>query len=105
MFANLSKIYNEFPRKFWGVVGVSFIDRVGGTLLFPFFSLDITENFNGGMTQAGLIVGWLCAGSAQYGLDHWSDHWRVCRQAVIYGVIHHRCRGQLRGGFVVLFVH
>ncbi|MHB0989128.1 MAG: MDR family MFS transporter [Bellilinea sp.] len=57
MFANLSKIYNEFPRKFWVVVGVSFIDRVGGTLLFPFFALYITQKFSVGMTKAGLILG------------------------------------------------
>ena len=57
MLARLSKIYNEFPRKFWVVVGVSFIDRVGGTLLFPFFSLYITQKFNVGMTQAGMILG------------------------------------------------
>jgi len=57
MFARLSKIYHEFPRNFWIVVGVSFIDRVGGTLLFPFFALYITQKFNVGMTQAGLILG------------------------------------------------
>lgn len=57
MFTRLTKIYNEFPRKFWVVVGVSFIDRVGGTLLFPFFALYITQKFNVGMTQAGMILG------------------------------------------------
>jgi MFS family permease len=57
MIEKLKKIYSEFPRKFWVVVGVSFIDGVGGTLLFPFFSLYITEKFNVGMTQAGLILG------------------------------------------------
>jgi len=53
----LKKIYNEFPRKFWIVVAVSFIDRVGGTLLFPFFSLYITQKFQVGMTQAGIVLG------------------------------------------------
>lgn len=57
MFARLSKIYYEFPRNFWIVVGVSFVDRVGGTLLFPFFALYITQKFNVGMTDAGLILG------------------------------------------------
>lgn len=54
---NLRKLYNEFPRRFWIVVGVSFIDRVGGTMLFPFFSLYITQKFNVGMTQAGVVLG------------------------------------------------
>ena len=57
MFNRFRQIYAEFPQKFWIVVGVSFIDRVGGTLLFPFFSLYITQKFDVGMTQAGLILG------------------------------------------------
>src|SRR5215216_3847915 len=57
MFARLNKIYHEFPRLFWIVVAVSFIDRIGGTLLFPFFALYITQKFNVGMTQAGILLG------------------------------------------------
>lgn len=57
MFARINKIYHEFPRLFWVVVGVSFIDRVGGTLLFPFFALYITQKFNVGMTEAGVLLG------------------------------------------------
>jgi MFS family permease len=53
----ITRIYNEFPRKFWLVVAVSFIDRIGGTLLFPFFALYITQRFGVGMTQAGIILG------------------------------------------------
>ncbi len=54
---NLKKIYLEFPRRFWMVVGVMFIDRIGGTMLFPFFALYITSKFNVGMTQAGVVLG------------------------------------------------
>lgn len=54
---NLKKVYLEFPRRFWMVVGVMFIDRVGGTMLFPFFALYITSKFNVGMTQAGIVLG------------------------------------------------
>lgn len=57
MFSRLSNIYNEFPSRFWTVVGVMFIDKVGRTLLFPFFSLYITERFDVGMAQAGIILG------------------------------------------------
>lgn len=56
-FGGLRKIYNEFPRRFWMVVGVMFIDRVGGTMLFPFFALYITQKFSVGMTQAGYVLG------------------------------------------------
>ena len=57
MFTKLNKIYHEFPRKFWIVVLVSFIDSIGSHLLYPFFSLYITQKFSIGMTQAGIILG------------------------------------------------
>ena len=57
MFTRLNKIYHEFPHLFWVVVSVSFIDGIGGTLLFPFFALYITQKFNVGMTQAGILLG------------------------------------------------
>jgi MFS family permease len=57
MFSRLSNIYHEFPARFWTVVGVMFIDRVGGTMLFPFFMLYITQKFDVGVTQAGVVLG------------------------------------------------
>jgi MFS family permease len=57
MFTRLNKIYHEFPRLFWTVVGIRFVDGIGGTLLFPFFALYITQKFNVGMTQAGILLG------------------------------------------------
>src|SRR5512142_544931 len=57
MFTRLQKIYHEFPRLFWIVVLVRFVDGIGGTLLFPFFALYITQKFGVGMTQAGILLG------------------------------------------------
>ncbi len=57
MLKRLNKIYNDFPQKFWLVVLTSFIDVIGNTLLFPFFSLYITQKFGVGMTQAGIVLG------------------------------------------------
>src|SRR5687768_4382751 len=57
MFTRLQKIYEEFPRLFWVIVGVRFVDGIGGTLLFPFFALYITHKFNVGMTEAGILLG------------------------------------------------
>ncbi len=57
MLTRLSNIYHEYSPKFWLIVGVSFVDRVGGTMLFPFFSLYITWKFDVGMTQAGIVLG------------------------------------------------
>ena len=57
MFKRLNQTYNDYPRLFWIVVGISFVDRVGGTLLFPFFALYITQKFGVGMTEAGVLLG------------------------------------------------
>ena len=57
MLYRLRSTYREYSPQFWLVVGVSFIDRIGGTMLFPFFSLYITWKFDVGMTQAGIVLG------------------------------------------------
>ncbi len=50
-------IFNEYPRQFWVLIGALFIDRMGGALIFPFFSLYITKRFDVGMTEVGLLFG------------------------------------------------
>jgi MFS family permease len=48
-------IYHEYPRAFWMVVIVNFIDRLGTSLLLPFFALYMTKRFNVGMETAGAL--------------------------------------------------
>ena len=48
-------IYNEYPRTFWSLMLITFIDRVGGSMLFPFFALYLTKKFEIGMTQVGVL--------------------------------------------------
>lgn len=55
MLARLRTTYNEFPTTFWTLMGASFIDRLGGALLFPFFALYVTARFDVGMTQVGIL--------------------------------------------------
>lgn len=50
-------LYDDYPRQFWVLVVGTFIDRVGGALLWPFFTLYITRKFGLGMTQVGLLFG------------------------------------------------
>lgn len=57
IFGNITKTFNEFPRLFWIVVLTRFIDALGSTILFPFFSLYVTQKFGVGMTQAGILLG------------------------------------------------
>lgn len=56
MFTSIKDTFNEYPRTFWTLVGASFIDRLGGTMIFPFFALYVTQKFNVGMTQAGVLL-------------------------------------------------
>ena len=49
----LLQIYREYPRTFWMMIAVNFVDRLGASLLFPFFALYITKKFDVGMTQVG----------------------------------------------------
>lgn len=53
----LQTVYQEYPSQFWLVVGASFIDRLGGAMLFPFFTLYLTRKFGISMTTVGLIFG------------------------------------------------
>ena len=47
------QVYREYPRDFWMMIAVNFVDRLGGSLLFPFFALYITKKFDVGMTEVG----------------------------------------------------
>jgi len=51
----LQDLYREFPRPFWTLTGATFIDRMGGALLYPFFALYFTGRFGVGMTEVGLL--------------------------------------------------
>jgi MFS family permease len=49
------KIYHEYPRAFWIVVVVNFIDRLGTSLLLPFFAFYMTKRFGVGMETVGAL--------------------------------------------------
>lgn len=51
----MSKLYYEYPRTFWNLVVITFIDRIGGALIFPFFALYLTSKFDVGMTDVGVL--------------------------------------------------
>jgi len=55
MMEKIKIAYKEYPSAFKVLVLASFIDMVGGALLFPFFALYITERFGVGMTQVGFL--------------------------------------------------
>ncbi len=57
LFSRILRGFQAFPPKFRVLVFANFIDRVGGTMLFPFFALYVTRRFHVGMTEAGLLLG------------------------------------------------
>lgn len=48
-------LFAEYPGQFWMVVGITFVDRIGSALMFPFFALYLTSRFNVGMTEVGYL--------------------------------------------------
>lgn len=48
-------VYEEYPSQFWVLVTGGFVDRVGGTMLFPFFAIYIAQNFDVGLTTIGYV--------------------------------------------------
>ncbi len=47
----------KYPVEFRVLVVAMFVDRLGGTILYPFFALYITRRFGVGMTEAGVLIG------------------------------------------------
>lgn len=57
MLTKLRATFDEYPRQFWLLMSAVLIDLMGGFLIFPFFSLYLTEKFGVGLAQVGLIYG------------------------------------------------
>ena len=57
MLNTLKAQFIAFPRTFRILVAATFIDRLGGGLIFPFLALYVAQRFNAGMTQIGLLFG------------------------------------------------
>lgn len=55
MLESARKTYHEFPGSFWTLMAGTFIDRLGGAMMFPFFAIYITEKFGVGMIVVGTI--------------------------------------------------
>jgi MFS family permease len=50
-------VYRGYPSQFWILILGTFIDHLGGALIYPFFTLYITRKFSVGMTEVGLVFG------------------------------------------------
>ncbi len=57
MIKRVREAYYEYPGQFWILILGTFIDRLGGALMFPFFTLYITRKFDVGMTEVGVFFG------------------------------------------------
>jgi len=63
MLKRIKQNYNRYPNSFKILTFASFIDGLGGFLLYPFFSLYITARFNVGMTEVGILFSIFSIGS------------------------------------------
>ena len=55
MLRNFKNTYERFSKHFWTLMLISFIDMLGGHLIFPFFSLYLSRKFEVGMTEVGMM--------------------------------------------------
>jgi MFS family permease len=62
-WVRIKGIYEDYPKPFWTLALATFIDSVGGALIFPFLSLYITNRFNVGLTEVGILFGLYSAAS------------------------------------------
>jgi MFS family permease len=59
----VASTFNEYPKHFQILAVATFIDRVGGTMIQPFYSLYIAQKFGVNMTTIGLLFGvWSISG-------------------------------------------
>ncbi|MFW9770745.1 MAG: MDR family MFS transporter [Candidatus Heimdallarchaeota archaeon] len=63
MSGKLKRAYNEYPNSFKVLTLATFIDTLGRFLLFPFFAIYITEHFNVGLIEVGLLFSIFSAGN------------------------------------------
>ena len=63
MLTKFKNIYKEYPSPFKVLVLATFIDRLGGFLLYPFFALYVTAHFNVGMLEVGFLFALFSAGN------------------------------------------
>ncbi|MGV8025518.1 MAG: MDR family MFS transporter [Anaerolineaceae bacterium] len=55
MIASIKKTYHDFPKAFWTVMLGLFVDNIGGSLLFPFLALYVTQKFGVSLIDIGWI--------------------------------------------------
>jgi len=53
----IRQTYHEYPLQFWFLLLGSFVDSLGGALVFPFFTLYVSRRFGVNMTGLGLLIG------------------------------------------------
>ena len=63
IFNRLKQTYHDYPKTFWVLLLGTFIDRLGGFLLFPYFAIYIRKHFQVGMTEVGFIFTMFSVGS------------------------------------------
>ena len=85
---HLRRTYEDYPRSFWILVLATFIDSLGGFLLFPFMSLYITQKFGVGMTEVGFLFGLFSISNTAGGLVGGALTDRIGRKSiVVFGLV------------------
>jgi len=62
-WVRIKTVYEDYPKPFWTLALATFIDNIGGALIFPFFSLYLTWRYDVGLTEVGILFGIFFAAS------------------------------------------
>lgn len=85
---DIRRVYGEYPKQFWTLILATFIDRLGGALLFPFFTLYITRKFGVSMTGVGVLFGLFATSSMVGGMLGGAISDRLGRKGMlIFGLV------------------
>jgi len=63
MFKKIKRGYKEYPKPFKVLLLATFIDKLGGFLLFPFFSVYLIDHFNVTIVEVGFLFAIFAGGS------------------------------------------
>lgn len=55
-FTRLRSVWRDYPQQFWLLLFTAFINSLGGALLWPFYTLYVTQRFHVGLAEAGVVI-------------------------------------------------
>ena len=79
----LAKFKGSYPNAFKVLILATFIDRLGGFILYPFFALYVTDHFGVGIIEVGFLFSIFSVGNLVGGMAGGALTDKYGRRAII----------------------